>query len=157
MKTINLQIKSSQARRLYQTADECLKTILEASAPCGFFSNKITDRIQSYEDACDELGEQPMDEKEMSKIGFRADEIARRKIETITRALNEGVVMDWENDSQRKYYPWFDASSGFDCDGTDCDYSIASAGLASRLCFKSDELARYAGRQFNQLYKEFMV
>lgn len=158
MKTITLQIEPNKARQLHKTASPELKTILEASAPCGFFSSKITDRIKSYEDACAELGIEPMDESTMLKVGFRQDEIDRRKLETIAFALNEGVVMDWNDANQRKYYPWFNfnTSSGFAFRDTNSYYSLAHAGYASHLCFKSDELARYAGKQFLDLYKSIL-
>lgn len=156
MKTINLQIEPNKARQIYKAADAGLKAILEDSAPSGFFSSKITDRIKSYEDACLELGIEPMDEDDMRKMGFRDDEIARRKMEAITFALNEGTVMDWNN-SEQKWFPWFDTSSGFAFRSADWYCSTALAGLASRLCFKSDELATYAGRQFTDLYKIFML
>lgn len=156
MKTINLQIEPGKARQIYRTADAGLKTILEASAPCGFFSQNVMERVKSYEDACAENGEEPMDEKAMLVAGFRPDEIARRKIETITLALNEGKVMDWNN-KESKWFPWFDTSSGFAFSNTSWDGSDACAGIASRLCFKSAELATYAGEQFTDLYKEFML
>lgn len=158
MKTITLQVEPSKARQLHKTASPELKSILEASAPVGFFSQNITDRIKSYEDACAEIGKQPIDEAAMLKAGFRQDEIDSRKLETITEAMNEGTVMDWNDANQRKYYPWFDfnASSGFAFCGASCDCSFASAGCASRLCLKSAELARYAGQQFASLYKSII-
>lgn len=158
MKTITLQIEPDKARQLHKTASPELKIILEASAPCGFFSGKITDRINSYKDACVELGVAPMNESEMHRAGFRQDEIDCRKLETIATALNEGEIMDWNNSQQRKYFPWFDfaGSSGFAFYDTYYGYSGADAGDASRLCFKSDELARYAGKQFLDLYKSII-
>ena len=50
----------------------------------------ITNRVKSYADACKVLGIEPMDEEGMKAQGFRPDEIARRQLETITEALNEG-------------------------------------------------------------------
>ena len=50
MKT--LQISEQKARELYKTGSKDLKTILEESFTKEFFSNDITDRIKTYEDAC---------------------------------------------------------------------------------------------------------
>lgn len=119
---------------------------------------KITARVQTYEDACAVLEEQPINEQEMKLAGFTDDEIIYRKIKTITRALNEGWLPDWNNSNQKKYYPWFDLSSGgFVFDGTYYGYSHADAGYASRLCFPTLELAEYAGKQFTELYKGFIL
>ena len=53
---------------------------------------EITDRVKSYADACKVLGIEPMNEQNMKAQGFRPDEVARRKLETITEALNEAFV-----------------------------------------------------------------
>ena len=152
-----LQIEESNARRLYKTASTEFKQALEDTFGKEFFSAKITDRIKTYEDACEELDETPLDEKVLTDLGFTTDEINYRKIKTITKAFNEGWKADWNDSNQYKYYPWFKMSSGgFVFDGAGCGSSTADAGDASRLCFKSSELAKYAGEQFLQLYSDFI-
>lgn len=152
-----LFIEESEARKLYLTASPEFKQMLETTFGKEFFSMKITDRIKTYDDACKELGIEPIDEDEMLEAGFTPDEITYRKIKTITKALNEGWKADWNDSNQNKWYPWFRMSSGgFVFGGTDCDSSFAYAGDAARLCFKSDELATYAGKQFTQLYSDFI-
>lgn len=68
---------------------------------------EITDRVKTYEDACKVLGVEPINEQNAKAQGFRSDEIARRKLETIAAALNEGWNPDWNNTDQYKYYPYF--------------------------------------------------
>ena len=58
---------------------------------------EITDRVKTYEDACKVLGVEPINEQNAKAQGFRPDEIARRKLETIAAALNEGWKPDWNN------------------------------------------------------------
>lgn len=152
-----LQITEQNARRLYENATSEFKATLEDTFGKEFFSQKITDRIKNYEDACKELGIEPIDYDEMKDAGFTQDEILYRKIKTITQALNEGWKADWNDSDQYKWYPWFKMSSGgFVFYDTNCGRSVAHAGNASRLCFKSDELATYAGKQFLQLYSDFI-
>ena len=67
----------------------------------------ITNRVKSYADACKVLGIEPMDEDSMKAQGFRPDEIARRQLETITEALNEGWKPNWTDTDEYKFYPWF--------------------------------------------------
>jgi len=120
---------------------------------------KVTDCIKTYEDACAELGIVPIDENTLLSNGFTKDEIAYRKIKTITAALNEGWLPDWSDENQKKWIPWFypNSSSGFVFDDTTYSYSTAYAGYGLRLCFKTDALAKYAGTQFTDLYEEFMM
>ena len=75
----------------------------------------------------------------------------------IAKALNNGWRADWENGNQRKWYPWFEVSpSGFSFDDTAC-YSAPNAGVASRLCVKSEELAIYFGKQFIDIHKRQLM
>ena len=156
MKT--LQITEQNARKLYAKASAEFRTTLEDTFGKEFFSMNITNRIKTYEDACDELGEQPINEDLFRSAGCTEDEINYRKIKTITRALNEVWVADYTNDKQEKWWPWFKvSSSGFVFGGTGCDCSDAGAGLGSRICFKDSDLAEYAGKQFTELYKNFIL
>lgn len=121
-------------------------------------------KIQTYEDACEALGVEPMDEQAMAAAGFRPDEIARRKLETITAALNEGWKPDWNDKSQAKYVPWFwikprpgQTGAGLASAGTYYAPSATDACLGSRLCFKDFRTARYAANQFTDLYALILV
>lgn len=76
--------------------------------------------------------------------------------ELLAKSLNEGWTPDWDDSGEYKYYPWFKmGSSGFRFHDYDCWHSYSNVG--SRLCFKSHDLAEYAGKQFTQLYKQFMI
>ena len=153
-----LQISEQNARKLYKDATPEFKSTLEDTFGKDFFTGVITDRIKTYEDACAELGICAQLEVTLKELGFTPDEINLRKIKTITEALNEGWKPDWNDSNQYKYYPWFRMSSGgFVFDDAYCVSSYAGAGDASRLCFKSRELAKYAGEQFTKLYSDYIL
>ncbi|MCM1439879.1 MAG: hypothetical protein NC131_11860 [Roseburia sp.] len=134
----------------------------------------IRDRVKSYVDACHVLGISDSEEPEVIADGglMRSDEIARRKLEVITEALNEGWRPDWNNTNQYKYFPYFRILPG-QGKGPDGKPNGAIAGLAyaytfraathtrasigSRLCFRDPELAAYAGDTFRDLYAEILV
>ena len=125
---------------------------------------EITDRVKTYEDACKVLGVEPINEQNAKAQGFRSDEIARRKLETIAAALNEGWKPDWNNTDQYKYYPYFyiqenakGAFAGLSCAAANNAASDAAAALGSRLCFYASRLARYAGNQFTDLYEQILI
>ena len=158
MKT--LQIEEKHAWEMYATASPELKKILEDSLGKEFFAQKITDRIKTYEDACVFFGVAPnaLPDVNSCLAEDRRSIIAYYKLTIITRALNEGWRPNWDNDNERKWYPYFLMSPGsFACGGTSDWRSYSDAGAGSRLCLKSEALAVYAGKQFSDLYKELML
>lgn len=125
---------------------------------------EITDRVKTYEDACKVLGVEPINEQNAKAQGFRSDEIARRKLETIAAALNEGWKPDWNNTDQYKYYPYFyiqenakGAYAGLSCADAHNAATYMYASIGSRLCFYASRLARYAGNQFTDLYEQILI
>jgi hypothetical protein len=114
----------------------------------------ITNKVDSYESACEVLGEKPV-----TDFGEATpDEIAYKKLKTVVKALNGDWKADYTNGDQRKWFPWFRAgSSGFSFLATCYESSTPYAGDAARLCLKSEELATYAGEQFLNLWKDFII
>jgi hypothetical protein len=157
MKT--LKISEETARELYPTADEKLKKILEESFGLEFFTPKnIMDRIKTMQDVYNELKLDAFcHERLLTESGLSKDEKAYKRLKLIVKALNEGWVPDWDDSNQRKYFPWFNFGSGSGFSSFAYDSWIADSGVGSRLCFRSAELAEYAGKQFTSIYKEFMV
>jgi len=106
------------------------------------------------------------------------------KLRIITAALNEGWEPQFTEDEYR-YFPWFylytqeewgkldeekkesgvlfgghayyGADAGFVFARSSSAPSYARAYFGSRLCFKTDALARYAGRQFTALYADYLL
>ena len=110
-------------------------------------------QIKTYEDALKVLGRE-----DFSRENLYPREIARRKLEIIIEALNEGWKPDWENYSQLKWYPYFYRSSaglGYSYSTNSPTYATANFGV--RLCCKSEEIADYVGQQFLYLYKEMLL
>lgn len=121
----------------------------------------VTKRIKTFEDACAELGDEHPLVKEYwgvvnVDLDITQDLIAHLKLRIITAALNEGWEPTFKRDEKR-WYPWFDSlqdellyAAAFYA-GL---YSYSSNGV--RLAFKSKELAEYAGKQFINIYKNFL-
>lgn len=116
--------------------------------------------IKTFEAACKKLKLDPA--KVLPKVSGMPKHhqdaiVAHAKLVIIAEALNEGWKPDWTNSDQYKYYPWFDmeSGSGLSFGGCVCDDSVS--GVGSRLCFKTKELAEYAGKQFVLLYTQYFV
>ena len=121
----------------------------------------IKDKVKSFEDACKVLDITPsvpvvtgIPEKYQKPL------IANYQLMVIAEALNEGWQPDWSNGEWDKWYPWFDMDNSSSA-GRFSFYVAgnqrSSSGVGSRLCFKSEELADYAGTQFLELYRELFV
>lgn len=153
-----LQISKDNALKAYSKADDNGKKLLEE-----LFGDtlvlKITDRVKTFENACEVLGIKPDD---VTPKGGLAEDmqstIAYCKLSVIVRALNEGWQPNWKDEDEYKWYPWFymdDPDIGFVLYRVIYDAAISSVG--SRLCFKNRELAEYAANQFLPEYKAFFT
>jgi hypothetical protein len=126
----------------------------------------IMDRVKSYQDACGILGVTPLT---IENFGFlpeaqRLSAFGHHKVQTIATVLNEGHEFDWNSYDREhwKWYPYFDmetyegapAGSGFSFYG--CVYGYAGTILGSRLAYKTEDLARYAGTQFLDDYRDWI-
>ena len=112
--------------------------------------------IKTFEDACAKLGiKSELPDFSMLPEKHQTAMTAHTQLEIIAEALNGGWVPDWTNEDERKYYPWFDLSSGFEVDVV-C-YICQSSLVSSRLCFKSRDIAKYAVSQFESLYRDYFL
>lgn len=143
----------------------------------------VTERVKTFEDAVRELGEEhPLVKEWHLGDGLSADLEAYLKLRIIVAALNEGWEPKFTTDEYR-YFPWFvlyteeeynelsdeDKArvvlrSSFDANtfgGVACvnaAYVSSSSGsfYGSRLAFKNSDLAKYAGKQFIEIYADFV-
>lgn len=110
------------------------------------------------------------------------DVLAYLKLRIITAALNEGWTPQFVED-ERRYYPYFHICSeeeiirmseeeksrvvylsdcyasalvGVSCAYASYDSAAVGAHIGSRLAFKTNELAKYAGKQFGKLYANYL-
>ncbi len=122
-------------------------------------------QIKTYEDACKALNLSPAALPDVSMLPVKHQQaiIAHCKLVIIAEALNEGWQPNWSDTDQYKYWPWFDVEeddkkpSGFGLSFYVCVDWITITAVGSRLCFKSRELAKYAGEQFSDLYEEYFL
>ena len=143
----------------------------------------VRKRIKTFEDACHEIGiDAEAWNRDKISLGLEPDVLAFLKLRIIVKALNEG----WEprfTEDECRYYPWFILYTGeeynkldeeeksrvvyrpynnahalggvsFASAGYDSSYTGASFGV--RLAFKTSELAAYCGRQFLDIWADFV-
>lgn len=140
-------------------------------------------RIKTFEDACHEIGiDAEAWNRDKISLGLEPDVLAFLKLRIIVKALNEGWEPQFTEDECR-YYPWFILYTGEEYNKLDeeeksrvvcrsynyayalggVSYAYASydssgtfANIGVRLAFKTSELAAYCGRQFLDIWADFV-
>lgn len=143
----------------------------------------VMERVKTFKDACNELGiEHDKWVQDKKDLGLEADVIAYLKLRIIAAALNEGWKPQFTTDEYR-YFPWFYlytqseidemseeeksrvvfrsnhfalADGGVAFAVTVHDSSFTDTSIGSRLAFKTRELAEYAGRQFVEIWADYV-
>ncbi|MEG2151131.1 MAG: hypothetical protein RRY36_07940 [Bacteroidaceae bacterium] len=122
--------------------------------------DEINIKVDSYEAALEYLGRkgcvciQGIAKKHEKAMA------AMHKLITIAEAWNkvDEFVPDYGNTNQYKWFPWFiysDDAAGFV--PTDTKASVTAAPVGSRLCFKTEERATQFGKQFIDLWNDFLL
>lgn len=152
-----LKITEEQAKKLYLEASANFKEVLESNFGKTTFLKNFQDAVKTYEDACEIIGEKPIDEQHLMDCGLGKSEIAFMKLKTIFKAankMNNDWKADYSNSSQYKYYPYFVwRSSGFRY--ADAGYAIARTNAGSRLCCGTSDDTEYIGKKFEDLYNDY--
>ena len=143
----------------------------------------VRKRIKTFEDACREIGiDAEAWNRDKISLGLEPDVLAFLKLRIIVKALNEGWEPQFTEDECR-YYPWFilytreeynkldeeeksrvvyrssycaGALGGVSCALAYYDSSCPGASIGVRLAFKTSELAAYCGRQFLDIWADFV-
>lgn len=82
--------------------------------------------------------------------------IAYLKLRIISEALNEGWQPDWTNQGEERFYPCFEYGKSGEFKFR-CLCIAATAEVGGMICYKTRDLAEYAGRQFIDIYKELFI
>lgn len=145
----------------------------------------ITNRIKTFDDALEELGPNHSLVKEyeaICKADVTENTIVYSRLCVITAAMNEGWRPRFVKEEYR-YFPYFYLytneeisrmseeekssvvyrsychASAYGGVAYACAYndSVYVANVGSRLAFKTEELAEYAGKQFTKLYVDYLL
>lgn len=143
----------------------------------------VRKRIKTFEDACHEIGiDAEAWNRDKISLGLEPDVLAFLKLRIIVKALNEGWEPQFTEDECR-YYPWLILYTGEEYNkldeeeksrvvyrsnngayafgGVSCAYAsndslFTYAYIGVRLAFKTSELAAYCGRQFLDIWADFV-
>lgn len=177
-----IEVKVEDIKRAFDEANDNVKNGILNSFPQIREALLVTDRVKTFEDACREVGIDPT--QYISKYdGESADVIAYMKLRVICKALNEGWTPRFVKGEYR-YFPYFYlytneeisqmskeeksrvvfrsdsdavANGGVSHADASNDSAYVNAYIGSRLAFKTSELAEYAGKQFADLYVDYLL
>ena len=151
-----LKINPENARKAYNQAKGAVKEALGILLGEDIVNQKITDRVTSFETACEVLELDPDDELPYNEERLSSRRLAINafaKMQTIALALNGRELTDNED----HYYPYFNRSSGFGLSYGVYGYACSNSFVGSRLSYLTPELATYAGKTFLKIYQDFMT
>ena len=107
--------------------------VLSAAAKCPTASNVLKELfpeafekkdfkcIKTFKDACEDL---KIHQDDVYNDRDSVDEMAYKKLKVIASAINQGWTPDWDSSNQRKWFPYFNLSSGFGF--SDSDYNFVN-------------------------------
>ena len=185
-----ISIQKENVLNAYKHASEEQKALLENMFGKDMFKPKnIMERVKTFEDACEELGEGHQYVKayrEWMRISYAEckDITAYLKLRIICAALNDGWKPTF-HDGECRYFPWFyiytkeeyenldenenkkcrvvgrshsnsNAYGGLVFASASSASSISVSNDGSRLAFKAKELAKYCGKQFIDIWADYL-
>ena len=188
-KTIQIEVHADKKAEWQEVGGKTVLVMVDEKD-----NRPVTERIKTFEDAYNELGEDHPMVSVYDALVTRAngeqslaewmgkDVVAFLKLRIITEALNEGWHPKFTEDEYR-YYPWFyiytkEEYDNFSeekkrrCVGRACSNAFADGGLVFavsalassdsvayvgvRLAFSNRDLAVYAGKQFIDIWADFV-
>ena len=185
-----ISIKKKNVLNAYKQATKEQKALLENMFGKDLFKPKnIMERVKTFEDACDVLGEYHqyvLGYREWIRIyyAYCKDVSAYLQLRIICAALNEGWKPTF-SDGECRYYPWFYiytkeeyekldedkkkecrvvgrsvynsyAGGGLVCAHAHYASSVSNSSHGSRLAFKTRELGEYCGKQFIDIWSDYL-
>ena len=189
-KTIQIEVPADKKAEWQEVGGKTVLVMVDEKD-----NRPVTERIKTFEDACNELGEDHPMVSVYDALVSRAngeqslaewmgkDVVAFLKLRIITEALNEGWHPKFTEDEYR-YYPWFYiyTKEEYDnfyeeekrrCVGRASSSAVANGGLVFsyahvassisnsysgvRLAFSNRDLAEYAGKQFIDIWADFVL
>lgn len=155
----NLKKAEKEAQRL---ADKYGKKAFVLESTSLIKPDKINVKVDSFEAALEFLGRENnacmygISDKHVKAL------VALNALFTIAEAWNkaDNFVPDFSNSNQWKWFQWFtysDDVAGFVFADTFKTATSAYAHCGSRLCFKSEERAAQFGKQFIDLWNDYLL
>lgn len=188
-KTIQIEVPADKKAEWQEVGGKTVLVMVDEKD-----NRPVTERIKTFEDACNELGEDHPMVSVYDALVTRAngeqslaewmgkDVVAFLKLRIITEALNEGWHPKFTEDEYR-YYPWFYiytkeeydnfseeekrrcvgrasvnafANGGLVYSYANLASSYSNANYGVRLAFSNRDLAEYAGKQFIDIWADFV-
>jgi hypothetical protein len=151
---MELKIEKEEAKRLYVDSPEWLKAKMIKTFGKDTFVPKEWERIKTPEDACNVLG---INIGDVTNENDTTDEKAYKLLKVVIKSVQPNWVPDWNNTDQRKWWAWFNLSSGFGFSRTCYGYGYTGTLVGSRLCFETSEKCEYVANQFGYLFEQFLT
>ena len=158
--SVSILINEETAKKIFKDSPESLQKILISTFGAATFSINIIDHVKTFSDAYSLADEATRKEYDL-QINPNLSEhiVARLKLILIAKVLRGEWEPDFSNSNQEKWFPWFkfSAGSGFVFSVSGYYYGRTVACVGSRLCFPTQELSDYFGKQFIELHRKHLT
>ena len=160
-----ISIQKENVLNAYKHASEEQKALLENMFGKDMFPPKnIIERVKTFEDACEVLGEDHQYVKayrEWMRISYAdcKDITAYLKLRIICAALNEGWKPNFDGDECRvvsRSSNYAIANGGVVYSYAYGASSVSHTVICSRLVFKTRELSEYCEKQFIDIWEDYL-
>ncbi len=155
-----VEISKANARKAYKAAPAEFKKVLSDLIGSEVLNEKITDRVDTFEDACRLCG---YDAKEIlpyanPKTSMQNALNGQAQAMVIAEALCEGWVPDYTNKNEVKYEARYIAnSSGLGFSYYDYADWYSGTYVGARHVFPTAELAIYFGSHFIDIHNKYLT
>lgn len=152
----DIEVNEELINKAYSEADSSQKKLLEKYFKINI-PKDIFEEIQDWNDILRLSGksESEIIPWKFPKTKEQKSQNALAKIQVITEVYNQGVILDWNNTSQFKYYPWWKKENGGWVFLRCCDYGCAAV-VPAGCYFKDVKSVQDAVKKFKDIYLDYL-
>ena len=151
----SIEVNEELINKAYSEADNSQKKLLEKYFKIN--SKDIFEEIDGWNDILRLSGKSESDiiPWKYPKTKEKKSQNALAKIQLIAEVYNQGVVLDWNNADQYKYYPWWKKENGGWVFGS-WDYRDYAACIPAGCYFKDSKSVEDVVKKFKDIYLDYL-
>jgi len=151
--TKEIEVENELVLKAYNEADSEQKKLIEK-----YFKIESNDlfSVTTYKEVCKRLGIKELTIKDFKEFGESSlKQFAFHRIKNLEKFFNGDWKMDWKDQSQYKYYPYFNITSFgglvFYVSRYCCDVFYGTVGF-----YKNSKTSDHVGKNFKDIYEDLM-
>jgi len=154
MKKITIEVPDG--KKAVQSEKDGILTIMFTSKPKHWSE---MDSFEEFYEAADDAARKEYDDD----LCISPDAVAYKMLRLIIRVTNTdpetGIrwIPNWSDTHEKKWWPWFNLSSGCGFVDSGYGYDGTITGVGSRLCFQTKEKSDGIAKKFIKIYEAYIT